>query len=361
MKLATRSAALVVSACVFHVGISGARADVLLGDWENGSADGWIDWGTQNPIAAPKYEWSSFGATRGNSAIKVIATGYNQNLALKLQNVNLSNEFFNNNELAIDFSFPAETNAGWAQIFGVTINAQTYGWHDEGIAPKFTYGFPNGGPQTTTVRWDYHRLVDGIASNGEVPRDAQWIEFILATNSDATHGTFYFDNARIARSTTLGDFNEDGAVDALDIDLLLRAPNGDEGDLKYDVNADNQVISPVGSGAAVSDSDYWVTLIKGTRYGDVNLDKKVNFDDLLVLAQNYGSSSGTWAVGDFDGNNNVTFDDLLVVAQNYGFAGVVEGASAQFNSDWMLAQSMVPEPASLAAIGALALVGRRRR
>ncbi len=358
MKLPTTALAAILIAAVLPVA---SRADTVIGDWENGSTDGWIDWGTQAAIASPKYEWTSFGATRGTGAIKVNAAGYNQNLSIKLQNNNLMAAFLANNQLSIDFSYPAETNPGYAQIYDIAINAESYGFHGESPVPKFTYGFPNGGPQTTTISWDYHRLVDGITSNGEVTAASRWIEFIIATNSDSTHGTLYFDNARLTRNASLGDFNHDGAVDALDIDLLLRTDNGDGADLMYDLNADNLVRSPINTGVAISDSDYWVQLVKGTKYGDTNLDKKVNFDDLLALAQNYGDqSTGTWAKGDFDGNNAVAFDDLLLLAQNYGFVGLVDGASPQFNADWALAQSLVPEPGSAMALGAMVLVRRRR-
>lgn len=54
--------------------------------------------------------------------------------------------------------------------------------------------------------------------------------------------------------------------------------------------------------------------------GDANNDAVVNFDDLLVLAQNYGSTGNTFSEGNFDYDTagNVNFDDLLLLAQNYG-------------------------------------------
>ena len=59
-----------------------------------------------------------------------------------------------------------------------------------------------------------------------------------------------------------------------------------------------------------------------TPYGDANLDHRVNFDDLLRLAQNYGGITGTatWDEGDFNYDGNIGFDDLLKLAQNYGLA-----------------------------------------
>lgn len=54
--------------------------------------------------------------------------------------------------------------------------------------------------------------------------------------------------------------------------------------------------------------------------GDVNRDRAVNFDDLLILAQNYGTSARTFSQGnlDYDQAGNVDFDDLLLLAQKYG-------------------------------------------
>jgi hypothetical protein len=55
--------------------------------------------------------------------------------------------------------------------------------------------------------------------------------------------------------------------------------------------------------------------------GDTNGDRKVDFADLLTLAQNYGKDlgyeGGAWK-GDFDRDGKVEFDDLLTLAQNYG-------------------------------------------
>ena len=51
--------------------------------------------------------------------------------------------------------------------------------------------------------------------------------------------------------------------------------------------------------------------------GDVNRDRAVDFDDLLVMAQNYASTSATLAQGDVNYDGAVNFDDLLVLAQNY--------------------------------------------
>jgi type VI protein secretion system component Hcp len=61
--------------------------------------------------------------------------------------------------------------------------------------------------------------------------------------------------------------------------------------------------------------------------GDANRDKRVNFDDLLILASNYNSTGRTFSQGNFnyDASGNVNFDDLLILASRYNVAlpGVV--------------------------------------
>ena len=52
--------------------------------------------------------------------------------------------------------------------------------------------------------------------------------------------------------------------------------------------------------------------------GDINQDGKVNFNDLLILDQNFGRRGADWSMGDFNGDGVVSFADLLLLAQNYG-------------------------------------------
>jgi hypothetical protein len=57
--------------------------------------------------------------------------------------------------------------------------------------------------------------------------------------------------------------------------------------------------------------------------GDANGDRKVDFSDLLILAQNYGKTGQSFATGDFNGDGVVGFPDLLILAQNYGRTSTV--------------------------------------
>lgn len=126
---------------------------------------------------------------------------------------------------------------------------------------------------------------------------------------------------------------------------------------------DNLLISAVLANGA---SDFKVIrdgLGSALAAGDTNFDGAVDFSDLLKLAQRYGAPGiDRWSDADFDLNGLVNFDDLLSLAQNYG-AGSVVGSelSESFASDWALARSLVPEPATLGLLGAIGLIARRRR
>jgi hypothetical protein len=52
--------------------------------------------------------------------------------------------------------------------------------------------------------------------------------------------------------------------------------------------------------------------------GDINRDRKVEFTDLVVLAQNYGTVKQTFSKGDFNYDGKVDFEDLVMLAQRYG-------------------------------------------
>jgi fibronectin type 3 domain-containing protein len=52
--------------------------------------------------------------------------------------------------------------------------------------------------------------------------------------------------------------------------------------------------------------------------GDANDNRTVDFNDLVLMAQNYNGSAGkVWGDGDFNGDGLVDFNDLVILAQNY--------------------------------------------
>jgi hypothetical protein len=101
--------------------------------------------------------------------------------------------------------------------------------------------------------------------------------------------------------------------------------------------------------------------------GDATMDGKVNFNDLLILAQSYGKTGGMpppALPGDFNGDGKVNFSDLLVLAQNYGKTTNVTLAQGDANQDGkvnfsdllILAQNYGkknPSPATAAKLSAI--------
>jgi autotransporter-associated beta strand protein len=129
-----------------------------------------------------------------------------------------------------------------------------------------------------------------------------------------------------------------------------------------DGSTDTFMGSPVDTGSVVA---------RYTLGGDATLDGSVDFNDLVKLAQNYNTTvSATtdswWNKGDFTYDGIVDFNDLVKLAQNYNTAiptDPIAGASAVFQADLARAFASVPEPGTLSilGLGAVALMGRRRR
>jgi hypothetical protein len=83
--------------------------------------------------------------------------------------------------------------------------------------------------------------------------------------------------------------------------------------------------------------------------GDANRDRRVDFGDLVVLAQNYNTAGKTFAQGDFNYDDHVNFNDLVILAQRYNKslpAPEASGASApaSFAADWAKATAAVTAP-----------------
>ena len=99
-------------------------------------------------------------------------------------------------------------------------------------------------------------------------------------------------------------------------------------------------------------------LIRLTRYGDANLDGTVNLSDFNRLAANFGSTTGDWSQGDFNYDSNVNLSDFNRLAANFGLSAAGPTVTPE---DWARLGAAVPEPGSVALLGAGALLGLRRR
>ncbi len=145
-----------------------------------------------------------------------------------------------------------------------------------------------------------------------------------------------------------GDFNNDGVLDAADINDLTEQSASGNNDLAYDLNGD----------AAVNALDVteWISAddIFKSWVGDANLDGEFNSGDLVAVL-----SSGTyevdqasnWSQGDFNGDGRTNSGDLVAALSGGGYELGPKAAVAS-----------VPEPASgtLLLLGSLCLMRRRR-
>jgi hypothetical protein len=107
----------------------------------------------------------------------------------------------------------------------------------------------------------------------------------------------------------LGDFDADGALTAVDIDLLSAEVRGGGNLVSFDLNGDTFVDQ--------LDRVVWVEDLAGSLFGDANLDSEVQFSDFVALADHFGQAGG-WMAGDFDGDQTVQFADFVLLAENFG-------------------------------------------
>ena len=110
--------------------------------------------------------------------------------------------------------------------------------------------------------------------------------------------------------------------------------------------------------------------IRVTLAGDANLDGAVDFNDFLVLQNNFNAAGTRFDQGNFNYDGSTDFNDFLVLQNNFGqsITGVPVAISASqvaalraFAAD--PANTSVPEPTAFAALslGGMILARRRRR
>ena len=99
--------------------------------------------------------------------------------------------------------------------------------------------------------------------------------------------------------------------------------------------------------------------------GDANLNGAVDFNDFLVLQNNFGAPNTSFAQGNFNGDGLTDFNDFLILQNNFGqsIAGTATALTAsQAAAMTAFAQTSgaVPEPSALALIGLASLACLRR-
>jgi sugar lactone lactonase YvrE len=151
------------------------------------------------------------------------------------------------------------------------------------------------------------------------------------------------------RENLAGDFNGDGTLDVMDINLLTEQLTAAEPNLSFDLTND----------AIVDEQDRrtWIEDLKITYYGDATLDGEFDSRDLVAVfaAGQYEDSiegNSTWETGDWNGNAEFESGDLVTAMSQGGYELGPRANGA-----------VVPEPSSVSLIiaaAALVAIGCRR-
>ena len=204
MKKLRRTVSIIAVVSSFAV----ATQAQVIGSWQGSIDDGWIDWGTQASILSSpsKYSFVSGAVSGYSQSLQVTQSGWNQDLSIKLEYTSGDMAAFLNNHLfSITWSVPAGTGGGYEQLWGLYINASSYGFNLQPASEVSTTGsgsksgtggeldFWSGSPvQTQTITWDYSSilpLITATASSG-------YIELVLTSNSGGgAPSIFNFNNA----------------------------------------------------------------------------------------------------------------------------------------------------------------------
>jgi hypothetical protein len=117
--------------------------------------------------------------------------------------------------------------------------------------------------------------------------------------------------------TTPGDFDATGELTVEDFDLLSERVRAGTHRRGFDLNADRLVDQ--------ADRQIWVHDLKGTYFGDANLDGEFNSSDLVLVfgAGEYEddvAGNSSWATGDWNGDGEFTSIDLVTAFQDGGYA-----------------------------------------
>ena len=145
--------------------------------------------------------------------------------------------------------------------------------------------------------------------------------------------------ANLAAAGLLGDFNDDGVLNALDIDALTTEVIAGTNDVSYDVNDDQRVDQ--------LDRGVWVSDLKNTYVGDANLDgvfDSTDFVSVFVAGLYETGQAAGWSEGDWDGDQRFDSGDFVAAFVDGGYELGPKGAMA------------VPEPSSFWLLLGLAVV-----
>ena len=145
----------------------------------------------------------------------------------------------------------------------------------------------------------------------------------------------------------MGDFSDNGVLDAADVDLLAAEIRSDEPNVEFDLNFD-EIVDEL-------DRIVWVHDVSRTYFGDSNLDGEFNSSDFVTVfkAGEYEDDiemNSGWAEGDWNGDGDFNSRDFVFAFQDGGYEQGPRVAA------------VVPEPSSafFALLGVAVLFSRTR-
>jgi hypothetical protein len=140
----------------------------------------------------------------------------------------------------------------------------------------------------------------------------------VSASSDFLYATPGAANSSGVGGLYRGDVDQDGDVDAEDIDFLY--DNLGVVGVRFDVALNFGPASLTDVNALVQgDNGVRSQDLFFTEFGDADLDGDVDGRDLLSWQQGFGGDNG-WSRGDFNGDDAVNRSDLQIWQNNYGFS-----------------------------------------
>ncbi len=122
--------------------------------------------------------------------------------------------------------------------------------------------------------------------------------------------------------------------------------------------ADNAVLQYTTFGGQPVDANS--ILVVPAYFGDANLDGHVDLTDLSTILNNFGTASGAWTSGNFDGASTIDLTDLSDVLNNFGQSLPIPSSSS-FNLQPSPLSTPEPTALSLLALPTICLLRRRPR
>lgn len=180
----------------------------------------------------------------------------------------------------------------------------------------------------------YVRLVD-IPGTGDF-LDGRG-EPIYDAHPTSRSGGFDIEAVGLLHLAEAGDLNLDGQVSVADIDAITAAIQSDVRNLLFDYNDDGRVDA--------GDLDAMLLAEFGSLPGDLDLDGAVTAGDLDMLLAGFGQP-GSYIQGDLSGDGLVGFEDFRLLSTRYGRS--------------VARPAVAPEPALL-PLGLLLVGGLRNR